>query len=51
MIELDAGYVQTDGVFYTDNIYIYMEGYNVTAEEGFDNGLVIGLMLDDSGVL
>jgi hypothetical protein len=50
-LELGEVYFPADGVSYTDDYYICMEVYNVTADEGFDNGLVIGLMLEDAGVL
>jgi hypothetical protein len=51
-IEITEVYKPTeDEISYIDNLYIHFDVYNATATEGFDNGLVVGLLLEDAGVL
>lgn len=45
-------YYPTSDFFYTDKILVALDTYNVTAGDGgFDNGLIVGLMLSNSGLI
>lgn len=51
-ISFNSYYYPTGDFFYTDKILDALDTYNVTAgDTGFDNGLIVGLMLSNSGLI
>jgi hypothetical protein len=51
-ISFNSYYYPTGDFFYTDKILNALDTYNVTAGDGgFDNGLIVGLMLSNSGLI
>jgi len=41
------------GIIYTDRLLEYLNGYFVTAQpgKGFENGLLVGMLLANSGIM
>ncbi len=51
-MEITGFFVVQDEPFFVERVYVKQDGFFVTqSDDGFENGLIVGMMLSNSGII